>query len=130
MDIMLGKWVSFRASAPPLRFHRLSPHRVPTQAAANLQGMDDPGLDQFAEVLDMENPDLYKWLTGQAPVPDEVWPAASSACIVRPWLISPLPGPPQIKNDVLRRMLADLEAERVPKVTVASTVEFKGAVWE
>ena len=83
MDIMLGKW-----------------------AAANLQGMDDPGLDQFAEVLDMENPDLYKWLTGQAPVPDE------------------------IKNDVLRRMLADLEAERVPKVTVASTVEFKGAVWE
>merc|ERR1712086_1249531 len=83
MDIMLGKW-----------------------AAANLQELDDQGLDQFAEVLAMENPDLYKWLTGQAPVPDE------------------------IKNDVLRRMLADLEAERVPKVTVASTVEFKGAVWE
>ena len=103
---------------------------MPTQAAANLQELDDQGLDQFAEVLAMENPDLYKWLTGQAPVPDEVWPAASSACRVRPRLTRPRPDPPQIKNDVLRRMLADLEAERVPKVTVASTVEFKGAVWE
>jgi|TARA_B110000196_G_scaffold214223_1_gene183789 hypothetical protein len=103
---------------------------VPTQAAANLQELDEQGLDQFAEVLAMENPDLYKWLTGQAPVPDEVWPAASSACSVRPLAHSALPGPPQIKNDVLRRMLADLEAERGPKVTVASTVEFKGAVWE
>ena len=111
-------------------FHHPHPHRVPTQAAANLQELDDQGLDQFAEVLDMENPDLYKWLTGQAPVPDEVWPAASSACRVRPRLTRPRPDPPQIKNDVLRRMLADLEAERVPKVTVASTVEFKGAVWE
>ena len=49
---------------------------------------------------------------------------------VRPWLISVLPGPPQIKNDVLRRMLSDIEAERDPKLTVASTAEFKGAVWE
>ena len=93
--------------------------------------MDGQGLEQYAEVLDMENPDLYKWLTGQAKVPDEVWPAASlSVHCARPWLISVLPGPAQIKNDVLRRMLADIEAERDPKLTVASTAEFKGAVWE
>ena len=83
MDLMLGKW-----------------------AAANLEELDGQGLEQYAEVLAMENPDLYKWLTGQAPVPDE------------------------IKNDVLRRMLSDIEAERDPKLTVASTAEFKGAVWE
>ena len=65
-------------------FHHPHPHRVPTQAAANLQELDDQGLDQFAEVLAMENPDLYKWLTGQAPVPDEVWPAASNACKCAP----------------------------------------------
>ena len=40
------------------------------------------------------------------------------------------PRSPQIKNDVLRELIADLEAQRAPKVTVASSVEFKGAVWE
>lgn len=45
-------------------------------------------------------------------------------------LIGARPGPLQIKNDVLRELIADLEAERVPKVTVKSSVEFKGAVWE
>ena len=112
-------------------FRASHPHRVPTQAAANLEEMDGQGLEQYAEVLDMENPDLYKWLTGQAKVPDEVWPAASlSVHCVRPWLISVVPGPAQIENDVLRRMLSDIEAERDPKLTVASTAEFKGAVWE
>ena len=27
---------------------------------------------QFQAIIDMENPDLFRWLTGQAPVPDEV----------------------------------------------------------
>ena len=58
-------------------FRASHPYRVPTQAAANLEEMDGQGLEQYAEVLAMENPDLYKWLTGKAPVPDEVWPAAS-----------------------------------------------------
>ena len=68
-------WATFCA------FSASHPHRVPTQAAANLEEMDGQGLEQYAEVLDMENPDLYKWLTGQAKVPDEVWPAAS-VCFV------------------------------------------------
>ena len=45
---------------------------MPTQAAANLQEMEEKSLDEFGEVLAMENPDLYRWMTGQAPVPDEV----------------------------------------------------------
>merc|ERR1719517_259731 len=49
MDIMLGNW-----------------------AADKLAKLGEAELAQFEEVLDMENPDLYKWLTGQTPVPDEV----------------------------------------------------------
>ena len=81
---MLGKWVSLRAGPPFVRSRASHPHRMPTQAAANLEELDGQGLEQQLEVLAMENPDLYKWLTGQAPVPDEVWPAAS-VLSVRPW---------------------------------------------
>jgi len=49
MDIMLGNW-----------------------AAANLQRLETSELKQYAELLEMENPDLYKWLTGQEAVPEEV----------------------------------------------------------
>ena len=49
MDIMLGNW-----------------------AAANLPRLQEAELQQFQEVIDMENPDLYKYLTGQVPVPEEV----------------------------------------------------------
>ena len=34
-------------------------------------------LQQFQAIIDMENPDLYKWLTGQTEVPAEVCAAAS-----------------------------------------------------
>ena len=38
--------------------------------------------------------------------------------------------PPQVQNDVLRQLVADMEAERSPNVTVASTAGFEGKVWE
>lgn len=34
--------------------------------------LDAEGLDYLEEILEMENPDLYKWLSGQNPVPDEL----------------------------------------------------------
>ena len=37
-----------------------------------MQQLQEAELAQFQAVIDMENPDLYKWLTGQADVPDEV----------------------------------------------------------
>merc|ERR1740130_637211 len=49
MDMMLGNW-----------------------AAENLATLEEEQLNQFQEVIDMENPDLYVWLTGQQPVPDDV----------------------------------------------------------
>lgn len=42
------------------------------QAAENLGRLNDTELTQFQELLDMENPDLFKWLTGQQQVPDDV----------------------------------------------------------
>ena len=33
---------------------------------------------QFQAIIDMENPDLFKWLTGQTPVPEEVRARATS----------------------------------------------------
>jgi succinate dehydrogenase flavin-adding protein (antitoxin of CptAB toxin-antitoxin module) len=39
-------------------------------------------LRHFSEVLDMENPDLFKWLTGQLPAPEEV--ASNPAYAVSP----------------------------------------------
>ena len=83
MDIMIGDW-----------------------AAQNLQSLDAAELQQFQEVIDMENPDLFRWLTGQADVPAEV------------------------NNRVLDMMMADLRNTREPKVTVRSAVAFEGKVWE
>eukprot|EP00658_Telonema_sp_P-2_P050154 TRINITY_DN38200_c0_g1_i1.p2 TRINITY_DN38200_c0_g1~~TRINITY_DN38200_c0_g1_i1.p2 ORF type:complete len:140 (-),score=57.39 TRINITY_DN38200_c0_g1_i1:15-434(-) len=47
MDLILGDW-----------------------AATNLVDMEEFQLRQFEEILDMENPDLFKWLTGQEAVPE------------------------------------------------------------
>ena len=83
MDIMLGNW-----------------------AAANLPRLQEAELQQFQEVIDMENPDLYKMLTGQQAVPDDV------------------------ANPLLRTLCADLKRDAAPKVTVQSTAAFEGKVWE
>ena len=69
MDMMLGNW-----------------------AAANLGRMEIAELQQFQEVIDMENPDLYKMLTGQQAVPDDV------------------------ANPLLRTLCADLKRDAAPKV--------------
>lgn len=77
MDIMLGNW-----------------------AASNLQRLEKGELKQYAELLEMENPDLYKWLTGQEPVPDEVRalvptePTEPSPTSAHPSPPPPAPPPP------------------------------------
>ena len=48
------------------------------QARDNLGALGQEELQQFQDIIDMENPDLYKWLTGQTPVPEEVCAAAAS----------------------------------------------------
>ena len=48
------------------------------QARDNLGTLGQEELQQFQDIIDMENPDLYKWLTGQTPVPEEVCAAAGS----------------------------------------------------
>jgi len=83
MDIMLGNW-----------------------AAEKLGGLGEAELAQFEELLDMENPDLYKWLTGQSPVPDDV------------------------NNALLRVLCEDLKDAAAPKLTSRSTASFEGKVWE
>jgi choline dehydrogenase-like flavoprotein len=77
-----------------------------SQAAANLQKLDSVKLQQFQEIIDMENPDLFRWLTGQAPIPAEM------------------------NNPVLRTLVEDLRGSREPKVSVRSAVGFEGKVWE
>jgi len=113
MDIMLGDWVSalppravviIKAAAHRARlFVCFSAH---SQAAANLQKLDSVKLQQFQEIIDMENPDLFRWLTGQAPIPAEM------------------------NNPVLRTLVEDLRGSREPKVSVRSAVGFEGKVWE
>ena len=41
-------------------------------AERHLPSLSDEELAAFAVVLDTENPDLFKWLTGQATVPREM----------------------------------------------------------
>ena len=79
MDIMLGKWVRTQRARPISAFPTPPVLTLPglAQAAANLHGMEKDRLEQYGELLDMENPDLYKWMTGQLPVPDEVRAAHS-----------------------------------------------------
>ncbi len=46
-------------------------------AERNVPRMSMPQLAAFEEVLDIENPDLFKWLTGQEPAPDALRDNAS-----------------------------------------------------
>ena len=83
MDIMLGDW-----------------------ARDNLGALGEVELLQFQEIIDMENPDLYRWLTGQDAVPDSV------------------------ENPLLRRLCTDLKQAAAPKLSVQSKGKFEGKVWE
>ena len=83
MDIMLGNW-----------------------AEEHLGTLDAEQLHQFQQVIDMENPELFKYLTGQEPVPAD------------------------INNPLLRTLCKDLRETREPKVTVQSAAGFEGKVWE
>ena len=80
MDIMMGNWVR----------HGCFPHPISStepallaQAAANLKTLAEPELHLYQEVIDMENPDLYRWMTGQAPIPAEVRIASPAAATSR-----------------------------------------------
>ena len=48
-------------------------------------------LTQFAEIIEMENPDLYCWLTGQQDVPDDI-----SNPLLRTLCAPSLPTPPLV----------------------------------
>jgi len=41
-------------------------------AGKNLETMSDEGLKEYSELLDEENPDLFKWFTGQLAAPESV----------------------------------------------------------
>ncbi|KAF5731010.1 hypothetical protein HS088_TW19G00613 [Tripterygium wilfordii] len=49
LDLVLGKWVE-----------------------ENVHSMDEKGITALVHVLDLENPDLWKWLTGQEQPPETV----------------------------------------------------------
>ncbi|GAV81751.1 Sdh5 domain-containing protein [Cephalotus follicularis] len=49
LDLILGKWVE-----------------------ENIHSMDENGIKALVNVLDLENPDLWKWLTGQEQPPEAV----------------------------------------------------------
>lgn len=49
LDLVLGKWVE-----------------------ENIQSLDDTHIKALVEVLNLENPDLWKWLTAQEPAPEAV----------------------------------------------------------
>merc|ERR1719231_483281 len=49
LDIMLGEWSS-----------------------QNLHDMGEEELKEFEEILNLENPDLFKWLTLQEPIPQDL----------------------------------------------------------
>nr|GMD38848.1 succinate dehydrogenase assembly factor 2, mitochondrial [Ipomoea batatas] len=49
LDLILGKWVE-----------------------DHIHSMDETGIKALVHVLDVENPDLWKWLTGQEPAPDAI----------------------------------------------------------
>ena len=84
MDIMLGNW-----------------------AAKNLHALTAEQLQQFEDVLSQENPELFKWLTGQAPVP------------------------PESDNEVIRMICKDLKVRMNEYATVKSPHgSWEGKVWE
>ena len=41
-------------------------------AEQHVPSMDRARLDAFQEVLEQENPDMFKWLTGQLPTPPQM----------------------------------------------------------
>ncbi len=41
-------------------------------ADAELAKLDDAGLDSFEALMEQADPDLYKWVSGEAAVPPEV----------------------------------------------------------
>ncbi len=41
-------------------------------AERNVPELDEEALAAFTVVLDQENPDLFKWLTGQVPAPEHM----------------------------------------------------------
>ena len=49
LDLVLGRWVQ-----------------------EHIQSMDENGIKALVDVLDLENPDLWKWLTGQEQPPEAV----------------------------------------------------------
>ncbi|XP_019251955.1 PREDICTED: succinate dehydrogenase assembly factor 2, mitochondrial-like [Nicotiana attenuata] len=49
LDLVIGKWVE-----------------------DHIQSMDEDGIKSLVNVLDLENPDLWKWLTGQEQPPDAI----------------------------------------------------------
>ena len=79
-----------------------------SQARDNLGALGETELMQFQAIIDMENPDLFKWLTGQTPVPNDVHDA----------------------NPLLARLCTDLKETMEPKMTVQSATAFEGKVWE
>merc|ERR1719198_1074832 len=43
-----------------------------TFAESHLWQFDHDKMDLLEEILELENPDLFKWFTGQVPVPEEI----------------------------------------------------------
>lgn len=129
MDLMLGNW-----------------------ASKNLHGLEGAHLAQFGEVLELENPDLFKWLTGQAPVPPEVraaHPAARRAPQSAPLRRGGRPRrraraahatprrPPraaparQADSEVMQMLIGDLRTQMNEYTTVKSPKgSWEGKVWE
>ena len=84
MDIMLGNW-----------------------ASANLHKLDTAQLHQFEQLLKLENPDLFKWLTAQDVVPAEA------------------------DSEVMRMICRDLKGRMNEYATVQSPKgSWEGKVWE
>ena len=51
----------------------LAPALLPSATPSDAPPVpSSPQLTQFAEIIEMENPDLYCWLTGQQDVPDDI----------------------------------------------------------
>ena len=42
-----------------------------TYADRNLATLDQAGLDRFEALIDVPDKDLYDWITGRSPLPDE-----------------------------------------------------------
>lgn len=113
MDIMLGNW-----------------------ASKNLSSMDEPKLQQFAEVLEQENPELFKWLTAQAPVPPEVRarsapPSSSHRARLTDSACRRGRRTSQADSEVMRMICSDLKASMNEYATVRSpNGSWEGKVWE